>query len=69
MHLAISQQVHAVAFFAPTSAQEIDGFGLIGKVVSTADDYCSYKRDASNDSITCRRILEAMLDLRRRAVA
>jgi heptosyltransferase II len=60
MHLAISQQVHAVAFFAPTSAQEIDGFGLIGKVVSTADDYCSYKRDASNDSITCRRILEAM---------
>jgi heptosyltransferase II len=60
MHLAIAQAVPTVAFFAPTSAVEIDGFGLVSKVVSTAHDYCSYRKDADNSSITHGRLLEAL---------
>src|SRR5262249_49488124 len=44
MHLAIAQGVPTVAFFAPTSAAEIDDFGHVLKVVSTAADYCSYRK-------------------------
>lgn len=58
MHLAIAQCVPTVAFFAPTSAAEIDDFGLVRKVVSTAPDYCSYRKDADNTSVTARRILD-----------
>lgn len=57
MHLAISQSVPTVAFFAPTSAAEIDGFGRVEKLVSTAPDYCSYRRDSDNTSITAERLL------------
>jgi len=59
MHLAISQQVPTLAFFAPTSAAEIDEFGLIGKVLSTSADYCSYRKDAARSSITAQRLLDA----------
>jgi heptosyltransferase-2 len=59
MHLAISQDVPTVAFFAPTSAPEIDAFDRVTKVVSTASDYCSYRRDADNSSITAERLLAA----------
>ncbi|OLZ80801.1 hypothetical protein BS642_09630 [Chromobacterium violaceum] len=58
MHLAISQRVPTVAFFAPTSAAEIDDFGFVSKVVSMSDDYCSYKPNADNSSITADRISE-----------
>ena len=58
MPLAISQRVPIVAFFAPTSASEIDDFGLVWKVVSSADDYCSYLKDSDNRSITAARLLE-----------
>ncbi|MCD4486432.1 hypothetical protein LQR31_18310 [Chromobacterium vaccinii] len=58
MHLAISQRVPIVAFFAPTSAVEIDDFGFVSKVISTSDDYCSYKPNADNSTITAKRILE-----------
>lgn len=58
MHLAVSQRVPTLAFFAPTSASEIDDFGVVAKVVSTAADYCSYRRDADNASITAGRLLE-----------
>ena len=60
MHLAIAQQVPTLAFFSPTSAAEIDDFGLVAKIVSTAADYCSYKKDADNSSITAMRLLEAL---------
>lgn len=62
MHLAIAQRVPTVAFFAPTSASEIDAFGLVRKVVSTAADYCSYRKDADNASVTARRVMEQLPD-------
>lgn len=62
MHLAIAQQVPTLAFFAPTSAAEIDDFGQVAKVVSTAPDYCSYKKDADNSSITAARLLSSIVN-------
>lgn len=59
LHLAIAQHIPVVAFFAPTPAAEIDTFGLGIKVVSTASDYCSYKKDADNCSLTADRLLKA----------
>jgi heptosyltransferase-2 len=60
MHLAIAQGVPTVAFFAPTSAVEIDNFGRLLKVVSTSPDYCSYRKDADNSTITHSRLLQAL---------
>ncbi|MBI5851335.1 MAG: glycosyltransferase family 9 protein [Planctomycetes bacterium] len=59
LHVAIARRVPVVAFFAPTSAAEIDVFGLGEKVVSTSPDYCSYRSDAANDSITVARLADA----------
>ncbi|MGE0142088.1 MAG: glycosyltransferase family 9 protein [Planctomycetota bacterium] len=61
MHIAIAREVPTVAFFAPTSAAEIDLFGLGEKVVSTDADYCSYRTDASNESITVERLTAACM--------
>ena len=61
LHMAIAQGVQIVSFFAPTSAAEIELYGLGEKVVSTASDYCSYKPDADNSSISVERLLEASL--------
>ena len=58
MHLAIAQKKSFLAFFAPTSAAEIDDFGFGQKLISTADDYCSYKKDADNKTITADRIFK-----------
>ena len=66
MHLAIAQGVPTVAFFAPTSAAEIDDFGQVLKVVSTAPDYCSYRKDADNSTVTHTRLLEALTQLSKR---
>jgi heptosyltransferase-2 len=60
LHLAIAQDVPFTAFFSPTSAVEIDDWGIGTKVVSTASDYCSYRKDADNTSITAGRIMEAI---------
>jgi len=60
MHLAIAQRVPTVAFFAPTSGNEIDDFGRVQKLLSTAPDYCSYRHDADNSSITAERLLELL---------
>jgi heptosyltransferase-2 len=60
MHLAISQGVPTLAFFAPTSAHDIDDFGRVVKVASTAPDYCSYRKDADNSSVTCDAIVSAL---------
>lgn len=51
LHLAISQGVRNISFYAPTSANEIGVFGTGEKVVSTSGDYCSYRRDADNSTI------------------
>lgn len=59
LHLSIAQKVPNLSFYAPTSAAEIGTFGTGVKVVSTANDYCSYKRDADNSTITAKRIFEA----------
>src|SRR5208337_3553560 len=60
LHLAIAQDVAFTAFFSPTSAVEIDDWGIGTKVASTAPDHCSYRKDADNRSITADRILEAI---------
>jgi heptosyltransferase-2 len=57
LHLAIAQQVPNLSFYAPTSAVEIDTFGHGVKVVSTSPDYCTYRRDADNRTLTAERIL------------
>lgn len=61
LHVALARGVRTVAFFAPTSAAEIEMFGLGEKVVSTAPDYCSYKPDADTSTLTAERIVEAAL--------
>jgi heptosyltransferase II len=48
-----------LSFYAPTSAVEIETFGLGVKVISTSPDYCNYQRDADNSSITATRIMAA----------
>lgn len=60
LHLGIAQNVPFTAFFSPTSAAEIDDWGIGTKVVSTAADYCSYRRDADNSTITADRIATAI---------
>jgi heptosyltransferase-2 len=60
LHLAISQNVRNLSFYAPTSAAEIGTFGTGVKVTSLSDDYCSYRKEADNSSITSERIFHAM---------
>jgi heptosyltransferase-2 len=61
LHMAIAQDVRVVAFFAPTSAAEIELYGHGEKVASTAPDYCSYKPDADNSTITVARLRDAAM--------
>jgi len=63
LHLAAAQSVPYVAFFAPTSAAEIDTFGLGEKVLSTSADYCSYRSNADNTSITAERLIKGAVRL------
>jgi heptosyltransferase-2 len=61
LHVAVALDVRLVAFFAPTSAAEIELYGLGEKVVSTASDYCSYRPDADVSTLTPERIAQAVL--------
>ena len=61
LHVAVARRVRVVAFFAPTSAAEIELFGRGEKVVSTAPDYCSYRPDADTSTLTVERLGEAVL--------
>lgn len=61
LHLAIAQKVKNLSFYAPTSAAEIGTFGTGIKITSLSDDYCSYRRDADNRTITADRIVKAFL--------
>jgi heptosyltransferase II len=66
LHLAIAQRIPSVSFFAPTSAAEINTFGTGIKIKSLSPDYCNYKSNADNSSITASRLLEAFADLMRK---
>lgn len=61
LHVALARRVRCVAFFAPTSAAEIEFYGLGEAVASTAADYCSYRPDADNTTITPQRLVDACL--------
>ncbi len=63
LHMAIAQDRPVVAFFAPTSAAEVDLFGRGRSIRSTSSDYCSYRPDADNSSITPERLSSAVLEL------
>jgi heptosyltransferase-2 len=59
LHMAVARKIPIVAFFAPTSAAEIELYGLGEKVQSLGADYCSYRADADNSSITPERLASA----------
>ena len=61
LHIALALDVRVVAFFAPTSAAEIELYGLGEKIASTAADYCSYRADADNSTITPERLTPCVL--------
>jgi heptosyltransferase-2 len=60
LHLGVAQGIPLTAFFSPTSAAEIDDWDIATKVLSTAPDYCSYRKDADNSTISAERIIEAI---------
>ncbi|MFN0007338.1 MAG: glycosyltransferase family 9 protein [Planctomycetota bacterium] len=61
LHMCVAVAVRAVGFFAPTSAAEIELYGRGEKIRSTSPDYCSYRREADNSTITTERLLEAVM--------
>lgn len=63
LHLAVAQCVSTVAFFAPTSAAEIENLPHIRKLKSLSDDYCNYRPNADNRTITAERILKEIVEL------
>ena len=50
MHLAIANHVRHLAFFNPTSANEIDNYNYGVKVISQSSGYCSYEPYAEYDN-------------------
>jgi len=63
LHLALTQGVRVLAFFAPTPAHEIELYGRGEAVCSTAPDYASYRRDADTSTLTVERLLPPALRL------
>lgn len=63
LHMGVALQRQVVCFFAPTSAAEIELYGRGEKVWSTAPDYCSYRPDADNSSITAERVRAKALEV------
>jgi heptosyltransferase-2 len=63
LHLAIAQRIPSVSFFVPTSAAEINTLGTGIKIISESPDYCSYRGNADNSSITAARLFEAVRKL------
>ena len=63
LHMGVALARRIVCFFAPTSAAEIELYGQGEKVWSTAPDYCSYRPDADNASITPERLTEKVLEV------
>ena len=61
LHLALTQKVPLLAFFAPTPAHEIELYGRGESVASTAPDYASYRADADTSTLTVERLAPAAL--------
>ena len=61
LHVAVARGVRCVALFVPTSAAEIELYGLGEKVESTAPDACSYRFDADNSTLTPELLCAAVL--------
>ena len=61
LHLAIANNIKSISFYSPTSASEIDIFENGHKIISKAEDYCSYTSNTDNSTITADRILEKIL--------
>lgn len=59
LHIGVAMNIPMVTFFAPTSAAEIELYGLGVKVTSTSPDYCSYSKVADNSTITVERLVAA----------
>lgn len=59
LHMATARKVPVLAFFAPTSAAEIELYGRGQKVQSTAPDRCSYAVDADTSTLTVERLFDA----------
>ena len=49
-----------VAFFAPTSAAEIELYGRGEKVATSGPEACSYRPDADNSELTPERLAAAV---------
>jgi len=62
LHVAVARRVPVVCFFAPTSAAEIELYGLGTKVASTAPDACSYRPDADTSTLTVERLAPPVLE-------
>jgi len=60
LHIGQSFGRNLVSFFTATSANEIPNINNI-KILSTADDYCTYRPAADNLTITADRIYDAIL--------
>jgi heptosyltransferase-2 len=63
LHIAVARKRPVLCFFAPTSAAEIELYGRGRKVLSTAPDYCSYRKDADTSTLTVERLLGPALEL------
>lgn len=61
LHVAIARKVPVVAFFAPTSAAEIELYGRGEKVASTAPDACTYRPVVDMSTLTVERLVDAIL--------
>ena len=59
LHIAVARKVPVIAFFAPTSAAEIELYGRGQKVQSLSPDYCSYRSDADTSTLTAERLADA----------
>jgi len=60
LHVAVARRRPVVAFFAPTSAAEIELYGRGEKVVSTAPDACTYRPDVDTSTLTVERLAQAV---------
>lgn len=59
LHIANGLGKKIIAYFSPTSANEIDLFHGGLKIISQKDDYCTYKKDTDNSDITADRIFKS----------
>ena len=59
LHVGVARRIPITAFFAPTSAAEIELYGRGEKVRSTAADYCTYRREVDTATITTARLVTA----------